>query len=124
MSAFTSGLVKRALMPIVTAGTAFAARKGEEIWREKILPALEERGGPRMAAREALERVAERIGGPASEKLNAFAEKVGSAGEETKASPSAQQDEPKADAGREQERRKREQRREQRRRTIEQTGSS
>ena len=120
---FGSTVAKKALAPVVasaaTAGTAFALRKGTEIWQEKILPKLQEKGGGRAVAREALETISGKLGRPASESVSGLAAKVGGDGDKEDASA-----QPTSDAGREQERQKRAQRREQRRRAVDQAGSS
>jgi hypothetical protein len=95
---FVHTIAKRALAPLVATATAFLIRKGTELWQEKILPKLEERGGATTVAREALESVADKL--------------------------PTQQTASTEDADRDEERRKREQRRAQRKRSLEQAKSS
>jgi hypothetical protein len=121
-SGFVSTIAKKALAPIVasaaTAATAYLIRKATEVWEEKLRPKVQDKGGGRAVARETLENAAGKVGGPASEKLNALAEKLGDeSGSSTHSSSSS-------DASREQERRSREQRRQQRRQALDQAGSS
>jgi hypothetical protein len=120
-------MAKKALAPLVhtavTAGTAYLTRKAMQIWQEKLLPKIEEKGGGRVVARETLETAADKVGGPASEKINALAEKLG--GEDSPQQPAqATGSSGTSDAGREAERRRREKRRDERRRALEQSGSS
>jgi Skp family chaperone for outer membrane proteins len=129
---FASTVAKKALAPLVasaaTAATAYLIRKATEIWEEKLRPKVQERGGGRAVARETLESAAGKMG-PASEKLNALAEKLGDekTGRDEKA---GQKSSPQAgsssssDESREQERKEREQRRQQRRKALDQAGSS
>jgi hypothetical protein len=116
---FVHTITKRALAPVVasaaTALTAFLIRKGTELWQEKVLPKLEEKGGPGTVAREALESVGDKL--PSSEKLEEMKEKVG-AGSAQPETGSAE------DTDRDEERRKRKQRRAQRQRSLEQARSS
>jgi hypothetical protein len=104
-------LAKRLLAPILTsvvsAASAYLARKASALAQEKLLPKLEEKGGGRAVAHDALTAVADKVPEPASGPIETLAEKV-------------EDDE----AGREAQRRSREQRRSQRRRTLEQSGSS
>jgi hypothetical protein len=100
-------MAKRALEPVVatavTAASAYLARKGAELARERLLPKLQQKGGATAVAKETLETV--------TEKVETVAEKV---------TPG----EPSDEGGREKERKQREQRRNQRRKTLEQSGSS
>jgi hypothetical protein len=127
-SGFASTIAKKALAPIVasaaTAATAYLIRKATEIWEEKLRPQVQEKGGGRAVARETLESAAGKVGGPASEKLNALAEKLGDEKAGQKSSPQAGSSSSSSDASREQERKQREQRRQQRRKTLDQAGSS
>jgi hypothetical protein len=130
---FASTVAKKALAPLVasaaTAATAYLIRKATEIWEEKLRPKVQERGGGRAVARETLESAAGKMG-PASEKLNALAEKLGDEKtgrdekEEQKSSPQAGSSSSSDDESREQERKQREQRRQQRRKALDQAGSS
>jgi hypothetical protein len=102
---------KRALAPLlataVSAASGYLARKASALAREKLLPKLQEKGGGRAVAGEALTAVADKVPEPVSAPIESLAEKV--EGEE---------------AGRESQRRGREQRRKQRQRALEQTGST
>jgi hypothetical protein len=121
---FTRHVAKKALAPVVasaaTAITAYLMRKGAEIWRERVQPKLEERGGGKAVATEALDSVRDRLPDPASEKLDDLSSKVSGGG----ASASSEAAGTASDSDRTEERRKREQRRKQRRKTLEQAGSS
>ena len=102
---------KRALAPLlasaVSAASAYLARKASALAQEKLLPKIQEKGGGRAVAHEALTAVAEKVPEPASGPIETIAEKIGD-----------------EESGREGERRGREQRRNQRRRALEQSGSS
>jgi hypothetical protein len=115
---FTRTIVKKALAPVVasaaTAGTAYAIRKGIELWQEKVQPRLEERGGGLAVATETLEALKEKL------PLEAVKEKLPVGGDESGSADA----EPAHDPEREQERRGREQRRRQRRKSLEQARSS
>ena len=120
---FTRQIAKKALAPIVTSAvaaiTAYLMRKGAEVWQEHVQPKLEERGGGKAVATEALENVRERLPDSA-EKLDEVTSKVsGEGGEESSEAPAAATDDDRA-----KERRKREQRRRQRRKALDQAGSS
>ena len=123
---FTRTVARKALTPLVhaavTAGTAYLTRKAMQIWQERLRPAVEKRGGGRAAVRETLETAADKVGGPASEKITALADKVG--GEHSGEQGSSSTGTGKSDSSREADRRRREQRRKQRRRALEQSGSS
>ena len=103
---FMHKVSKRALAPLaqaaVTAGTAYLTKKGMEVWRDKIQPKIEERGGARSVAKETVET--------AKETVETVAEKAGV----TSTSSS----------NRETERKQREKRRTQRRNALEKSGSS
>jgi hypothetical protein len=123
---FASTVAKKALAPLVasaaTAATAYLIRKATEIWEEKLRPKVQERGGGRVIARETLESAAGKMG-PASEKLNALAEKLGDEKTGQTSSPQAESSS-SSDESREQERKQREQRRQKRRKALDQAGSS
>jgi hypothetical protein len=108
---FVRSAAKRALAPLiasaVTATSAYLARKASALAQEKLLPKLQEKGGGRAVAHEALTAVAEKVPEPASGPIETVAEKIGD-----------------EQSSREGERRGREQRRDQRRRALEQSGSS
>ena len=112
---FVGTVARKALLSLVTAaasaGSAYLVRKASQLWEEKLLPKVEEKGGGRAAARELLETTADKV----PEKLKGVAEGVA----ETVAGPSSA---PKPDL--DEARRRREQRRRQRRRSLEQAGSS
>ena len=116
---FMRTVAKRALLSLVTtaagAGSAYLVRKASQLWQEKLLPKVEEKGGGRAAARELLETTADK----APEKLKGVAKGVAEGVAETVAGPSSA---PKPDL--DEARRRREQRRRQRRRSLEQAGSS
>ncbi|MFL5977467.1 MAG: hypothetical protein ACJ76O_02400, partial [Gaiellaceae bacterium] len=115
---FTRTVAKKALAPVVTsaatAATAYLMRKGAELWQEKLQPKIEERGGGRAVASEALEGLRERLPDSATEKLETLGSKAGSQEEAQGAASSTTTT--ASDDDREKERRKREQRRQQRRR--------
>ena len=108
---FIRATAMRALAPLLATGlsaiSAYLARKASALAQEKLLPKLQEKGGGRGVAGEALTAVADKVPEPVSAPIESLAEKVEG-----------------DDAGRESQRRGREQRRKQRRRALEQTGSS
>jgi len=118
---FTTTVAKAALAPIVAsasaAATVYLMRKCAEVLRETVQPTIEEKGGGKAVASEALDGVRERLPDSVSEKLDGLASMVGpheqAGGEDASA----------ADRDRDEERRRREQRREQRRHALEQAGS-
>jgi hypothetical protein len=137
----SSAAAKKALAPLAataaTAGTAYVMRKGNEVWQERVLPKVREKGGGKAVAREALEKGANRLGGRGSEALSGLARRLGEQSGQQKPPPAEQQpaaaqQEPAAaqetslepDGQREEERKKRQQRRAQRQRTLEQSGST
>jgi hypothetical protein len=128
MKELSSAAAKKALAPIAataaTAGTAYLTRKANEIWQEKVLPKVREKGGAKAVAREALEKGSDLLGGRGSEALTGLAQRLGDEGvtQQQPAAAPASQSEP--DGQREEERRKRQQRRQQRQRTLEQSGST
>ena len=117
-SGFTRTVTKKAVGPIVasaaTAGTAFLIRKGSEVWEERVRPKLEEKGGGKAVASEALDGLRQRLPDAATEKLDAVSSKLSGEGDsgETASPASATTDD------REQERRQRQQRRQQRKRAL------
>jgi hypothetical protein len=119
---FTKTVAKEVLAPIVAsaaaAATAYLMQKGAEVWQVTVQPKIEEKGGGKAVAGEALERIRERLPDSVSEKLDGLASTVSpreqSGGEDASA----------ANRDRDEERRSREQRRQQRRRALEQTRSS
>ena len=132
MKELSSAAAKKALAPLAataaTAGTVYATRKVTEIWQEKVLPQIREKGGGKVVAKETLEKVGDRLGGRGAEALSGLAERLGdeprSAGPQAAPQPATEETAPQPDGGREEERRKRQQRREQRQRALEQSGST
>ena len=120
-SGFTNHVAKKALAPIVasgaTAATAYLLRKGSELWRNTVQPKIEERGGGKAVASEALNGLRERLPAAATEKLGGLSSKV--TGDEQSESTASSV----SNGDREQDRREREQRRQQRRQALE-AGSS
>ena len=129
--------VKRALAPLAataaTAGMAYLTRKTKQIWNESLLPKIDEKGGGKAFAKDALEQVASKLGGRGSDLLSGFAKRLDD--QQPTAQASSQQREraggapaddqkPKPDPRREQERRERQRRRQQRQRALEQSGST
>ena len=141
MKDLSSSAAKKALAPLAataaTAGTAYVMRKGNEVWQERVMPKVREKGGGKAVAREALEKGANRLGGRGAEALSGLARRLGEqSGQQQPAAaqeqPAAAQQQPAAaeesppepDGQREEERKKRQQRRAQRQRTLEQSGST
>lgn len=120
---FTKTVAKKALAPIVasaaTAATAYGLRKGVEVWHETVNPKIDEKGGVKAVANEALDALRERLPDSALKKAGGLATRVSSPLER-----SSGNDATASDGDRAEERRRREQRRQQRRRALEQTGSS
>jgi hypothetical protein len=111
-----------------TAGTAYLMRKTTQIWRESVQPKIRDKGGPKGVAKEALEKVAPRLGGQASDLLLGLASRLDQ-------SPTAQTHtrEPNRvaerqvdaqDRKREEKRRERQRRRQQRERALKESGST
>ena len=132
-------MARKALVPLAasaaTAVTAYVTRKSSELWREKVQPKVQEKGGGRGVAREALEKVSEKFGGRGSETLSALADRLGSDGGSPQSRPRAaeeaaasanepQKDADESDERRAEERRQRRQRRQQRQRALQQSRSS
>jgi hypothetical protein len=126
----TKVVARKAFVPLAasaaTAGTTYLMRKSADLWQQKVLPRVEEKGGGRAVVREALETVAGRLGGRRSEALSALAEKLGpeGGGGSSSASDVPEPEKPKPDDRRDEERRERSRRRQQRQRALEQSGSS
>jgi hypothetical protein len=130
----SKAVVRRAVVPLAaslsTAGTAYLTKKSSELWNEKVLPKVREKGGGRAVAGEVLEKAAGKLGGRGSGALSAIAERL----QTPDAGTPRRRDEPQAstrdeeskqsDGRREEERRERRQRRQQRQRALEQSGSS
>jgi hypothetical protein len=127
----SSAAAKRALTPLLaaaaTAGTTYLTRKSTEIWQDDVLPKVRDKGGGRAVAKEALEKLANRLSGPPAQLLTGFAERLG---EGTPSAPPADRvsseeggaTEP--DADREEERKQRQQRRQQRQRALQNSAST
>ena len=127
----SSAAAKKALTPLLaaaaTAGTTYLTRKTAEIWQEDVLPKVREKGGGKAAAKEALEKVADRLSGRPALLLSGLAERLG------EVAPS----EPRADqrstekvgateleAQRDEERKQRQQRRQARQRALQKSAST
>ena len=127
----SSAAAKKALTPLLaaaaTAGMTYLTRKSTEIWQDDVLPKVREKGGGKAVAREALEKVANRLSGPPAQLLTGLAERLG---EGAPSEPRADQGlteegsatEPEAD--REEERKQRQQRRQQRQRALQKSAST
>ena len=124
---FSGRLAKRALAPVVasaaTAGTAFLIRKATELWHEKVEPKVQEKGGGRAVAGEALEK-AKRVGSEGAQPLKAVAERLGEAAPQRPSQGGEDEASEASDNRREEQRKQREQRRRERKRALEQSGSS
>jgi hypothetical protein len=123
----SKAIARKALVPlaasVATAATAYLTRKSSELWQEKVLPKVREKGGGRAVAKEALETVSGRFEGRGSEALSTFAEKIGTEGG-AQSSQADVQEPKKSDDRREEERRERRERRQKRQRALEQSGTS
>ena len=132
MKELSSAAAKKALAPLAataaTAGTAYATRKVTEVWQERVLPQVREKGGGKVVAKEALEKVADRLGGRGAEALSGLAERLSdepqAARPQAEPQPATEASAPQPVGGREEERRKRQQRREQRQRALQQSSST
>jgi hypothetical protein len=128
----SSAAAKKALAPLAaaaaTAGTTYLMRKSGEIWQERVLPKVREKGGGQAVANEALEKAAERLGGRPSDALSGLAERLSDHTRPAEKRVAEQQPEAQAssepDASREQERRARQERRQQRQRALEKSSST
>src|SRR5256885_10551656 len=119
----SSAAAKKALTPLLatasTAGATYLTRKTTEIWQEDVLPKVREKGGGKAVAREALEKVADRLSGRSAQLLTELAERLS---EGAPSEPPADQgstekgEETESEAQREEERKQRQQRRQQRQR--------
>jgi hypothetical protein len=128
--------LKKMLAPLAataaTAGTAYLTRKTTQIWQESVLPKIQEKGGGKAFAKDALEQAATRLpGGRASGVLSGLAKRLddeqptATAGAQEAERPGGQPAEgQKPDPRREQERQERQRRRQQRQRTLEQSRST
>jgi hypothetical protein len=133
----SNAAAKKALAPIVasaaTAGTVYVTRKSTELWLERVLPKVRERGGGKVVAKETLERAADRLGGRGAEALSQLAKRLGdvpsddrpSAEPEPQPAPTVQESTVQEPNGqREEARKKRQQHRQQRQRALEKSGST
>jgi hypothetical protein len=118
---FKETVAKKALAPIVAsaaaAATAYLMQKSAEVWHVTLQPKIEEKGGGKAVASEALEGIRERLPDSVSEKLDGLASMV-SAHEQFGGEDATASNRDRAD-----ERRRREQRRRQRRHALEQTSA-
>ncbi len=137
MKQLSNAAAKKALAPLAataaTAGAGYLTRKSTEVWQERVLPKLREKGGVKGVAKEALEKIADRLGGRGSEALSGLVKRLDAeprseephGPQRSSAKPSDEQPQaaepsaPQADKKREQERRQREKRRQQRQRALE-----
>jgi len=123
---FTRHVAKKALGPIVTsaatAGTAYLMRKGSHFWKQTLRPKIEQGGGGKAVASDALDRLRGRLPDSAGEKLDAITSKV--TGDDSAPQQSSPPTTSGSDGERDEERRQREQRRQQRKRALEQARSS
>jgi hypothetical protein len=127
---FSKGLAgavaKKALVPVAATAATYLTRKASELWRDKVLPAVQERGGGRAVLKTALEKAAARTGGSASAMLSDLAGRLAEGSSES--SPQSEKSEtvedPQASEARETERKERRQRRQQRQRALEKSGKS
>jgi hypothetical protein len=121
-----AAVAKKALVPLAasaaTAGTAYATRKSSELWREKVLPKLQEKGGGRAVARDAVETLSQKLGGRGSKQLSALAKRLETDSGDRQPTPQRQPEQ--SEDRREEERRERRRRREQRQQTLQQSRSS
>jgi hypothetical protein len=132
MKELSSAAAKKALAPLAataaTAGTVYATRKVTEIWQEKVLPQIQERGGGKVVAKETLEKVGDRLGGRGAEALSGLAERLGDEPRDDRPQAAPQEateaPAPQPDGGREEQRRQRRQRREERQRALQQSSST
>ena len=129
----SNAAARKALAPIAaaaaTAGTTYLMKKAGEIWEERLLPKVRERGGGQAVAKEAVEKAADRLGGRSSDALSGIAERLGNERRPAQKPAMAKQSEAQAataepDDTREQERKARQQRRQQRQRALEQSSST
>jgi hypothetical protein len=129
----SSAATKKALAPIAaaaaTAGTTYLMKKASEIWEERLLPKMREKGGGQAVAKDALEKASKRLGGRSSNALSGLAGRLGDEKRPAEKRAEAQQPKtqtsrPEPDQAREHERKARQQRRKQRQRALEQSGST
>jgi len=128
--------LKKMLAPLAataaTAGTAYLTRKTTQIWHESVLPKIQEKGGGKAFAKDALEHAATSLpGGRGSGVLRGLAKRLddaqptATAGAQKGERPGGQSAEAqKPDPRREQERQERQRRRQQRQQTLEQSRST
>jgi hypothetical protein len=124
----SKAMLRRAVVPLAasaaTAITAYLTRKSSELWQEKVLPEVRERGGGRAVAKEALERASERVGGRGSQALSGLAGRLETATDTPRPATAAGKEQEASDGRREEEREERRRRRQQRQRSLDQSGSS
>src|ERR671922_776741 len=74
----STAAAKKALAPLAaaaaTAGTTYLMQKSSELWEERVLPKLREKGGVQAVAKGVLDKAAQRLGG--SEALSGLAERL------------------------------------------------
>jgi hypothetical protein len=137
MKELSNAAAKKALAPIAataaTAGTVYVTRKSTELWQEKVLPKVRERGGGKVVARETLERAADRLGGRGAEALSELAKRLGDVPSDDRTSAEPEPQPPptvhestaqEPNGQREEARKKRQQHRQQRQRALEKSGST
>src|SRR5438067_4328441 len=77
----SSAAAKKALTPLLaaaaTAGTTYLTRKTTEVWQQDVAPKVREKGGGMAVAKEALEKVADRLSGRPARLLTELAERLG-----------------------------------------------
>ena len=137
MKELSNAATRKAIAPIAataaTAGTVYMTRKSTELWQEKVVPKVREKGGAKVVARETLEKVADRIGGRGAEALSELAARLGGPPLEDR-THSEEQPTPEVavqesavqqpNGQREEARKKRQQHRQQRQRALEKSGST
>ena len=114
MHKVTRSLAKKALAPVAASATAYAAKKLPELYRQKIAPKLEERGGARAAAQDVTKRLGNEVQSAAetvSQKVGIGSESPAANGDTTNGSAAA----PSTSFDRDDARRKRERNRQARR---------
>jgi hypothetical protein len=135
----SSSAAKRLLEPLAataaTAGTAYLMRKTTQVWSERVLPKVREKGGGKAFVKDALDQAASKVPGErGSDMLRGLAKHLedesparktssGAAKQPAQAETRAAQ-EAATDPKRERQRRERQRRREQRQRELEKTRST
>ena len=130
------GMLRHALVALAatcaTAATGYLTRKGRELWEEKAMPAIRERGGAEAVAKEAFAKASELLGATTtkiseSEPVSTLVEKVEGAVRpdiETEPETETQPLREATDPDREAERRERRRRRAERQRALKSSGST